>query len=254
MRNALRFLYYWGVLISFWATPLHANNSCSLSLENIFQEQYYSTEGYECSFCFFNAGELARTIKTRLGQEVDEKDLTIIVVKHKDVSNPVMDEELFQIQYGIVGMQPRKGQTSDNGRTYAVWKYHAVLEHKGKILDLDIKEGKGPLPIRQYFDEMFHAIESNFTKYTRYHPEDNIPTMRKYNQWHTIEVFKIPIIDYFRQFSEKPLKGESKGEKLKFIWKYPSINLWDYLRANEPIPKQEPSKPNLLRRLFHLNF
>ncbi len=249
MKNSLKSLPYLFILVWFWIPALQANNSYSWHLEDIFHEQYYSAEGYECNFCFFNAGELARKIKEKLGQNIDENDLYIIVIKNKDATNPMIAENLFRIQHSVVGLLPRNGQVSQNkGQPYARWKYHAALEYQGKILDLDIKKRKGLLPIRQYFDEMFPPLVADFTKHTYNHPEDNVPIYRHYND--NIEIIKVPITEYFKQFAKKPPKEERKS--LAFIWQYPSTDLLKYLDSVAPVPEEQIKKPSFFQKLMRL--
>lgn len=221
-------------LLIFCISPaaLTANDACHKLLGEFFREQYNSSEIYECGFCFFNSGELARHIKERFGNNIDEKELNIMVIKHKDAPNPLIAEEEFRLHHSVVGLNPRKGQITGNGITFALWKYHAVLEYQGNILDLDFKDAKEAVPAKEYFEAMFGAITGDIVKAKANYPEDKIKKMRDFNQWINMHVFKIPVTEYFKRFRTRPPR-ENRHD-LDFIWQHPGIDVWDYLEMTAP--------------------
>jgi hypothetical protein len=194
--------------------------------QRIFNRVYESSQSWSSGDCFVNAGELAREILAEANSDIDPNSLVIMVIKNKDISNPMLDESFVPLDNTIVGLNVRKGQDSVNGRRFALWKYHAVLEYRGTILDLDWSAPNAPIPAVVYFEKMFGAIRADFTKENSVLPQDKIRVTRDYNQWSTMDFVRVPVKDYLARFPNRPPSSDG----LSFVWDYSQVGLLDYLK------------------------
>lgn len=168
-----------------------------------------------------NSGELARNISKKLAHEIDLDELNILFIKHRDLSNPfVVPNQIPTLQF-LVPHHRRTALMSDSSRFYTTWKYHAVLEFRGLIMDLDFENISEPIPARIYFQKMFPPLSITKIKKNVIDPEGYL------NDWGKLHLHKIPAKFYLDHYPKRPddLDREST-EKLLLL---PAIDLEDYL-------------------------
>lgn len=230
-------LYLYVILVSFWLSPAQANETCIHdTLMHILRSTYDAPGAYHCGMCLRNSAELARKIRRSFGSHVPFNHVNILIIKHKDFSlvryATARDVPFGDLVVGTYSRKPTKAHISP-------WKYHAVIEFRGTILDLDLAQ-PDPLPARRYFDTQFIEAEVTMHHPESTFPENRVPTARIHNRLEEIEVISVPAKDLLERF-----EGEwhysnfdrRVAEENEFVERYPRESGTDFLaRVREEHP------------------
>jgi hypothetical protein len=197
------------------SAPSTGSDLCPRALRIIFSKiitkHYDDPKIYQCDWCFYNAGELGRIVSKKLKQKIDPKSLRILLVRHKKIGSiAVENAELPQM---IVGSNTRKD--------VAFWKYHAVLEYGGQVLDLDLGGGGEALPFHKWVDTMFKPMMLPKVKFNNRKPPKDI----SFNRRQDLIITAIPIDEYFKRFEKRPEDQDEGLNKLDEFFSFPKIDI-----------------------------
>ncbi len=203
----------------------YCNHYLTKQITDVFRKTYNSKQ-VSGGQCFFNSGDFAKTIIEKLGTKIDDKDLFIFVIKNKKLVNPFIHQSEVELSHAILGLKPKQptNRGSDNV-AFSVWKYHAVIEYKGRIFDFDLKDAdiRGAVPANLYFEEMFPTVEANLIK-----QGSNKSVLSTHNLYDELEVLKIPAKEYMSEVCDRKLYINNEKSLNKFL-SHKKISLDQYL-------------------------
>lgn len=180
-------------------------------LAPLYEESYRDPEIYHPAYCFYNAGELARRFEKKLNQKIDTSKLQILVFRHRNTDSLSKRATEYQLDEIIVAHNTR-------AKKFEYWKYHAVLEYNGLVMDLS-SAGMEVQPFRTYFQLMFPlirmVIENKDNKLDSY--------THAFNKVGDIVVHAYPASHYLRRFPSRPENMDAIGLDYLLIFPKRSI-------------------------------
>lgn len=200
---------------------LASDDSCiTMFLDGLLEDYSSDSDVYVCSMCYVNSGELARRARAAYGAPLDFEKLHILILHHREMRS--ITESDPNIDHALQGMGSRSGRPH-------LWRYHAVLEYQGLIIDLDLGGARRAISAHQYFQTMFPESTSNLTIDLSLNSANQVRRPRVHNRREDIRVISLPASEYLRHFpQERPRMIKAHLDQMA---ERPGVTLDEFLQG-----------------------
>lgn len=117
-------------------------------LDQVFQKAFHRSAIYECYSCHQNVIRLFRAFQKKYPQ-IKASDFKVLYIATTNLTQNLNTNATFKVNLG------RGGFMNGQRVKYVEWRLHVILEHQGRIYDLDYTDKPTPVNKAEYYDSFF---------------------------------------------------------------------------------------------------
>lgn len=127
---------------------LNVTHSRQQKFDQVFKSVYKDWKAYKCEQCHNNTIRLFKAFKDQI-PNLKASEFKVLYITTPEWINNFLDRDAFHVK------QARSGYVNGEVALFINWKFHVVLEYRGRIYDLDNSNKPRPSDSHHYLEDFF---------------------------------------------------------------------------------------------------